>query len=89
MLHDIKSKKYSHEEAGVATLVNGENQVIVSFDVAFSSVDYIPLVNIINDVDLNPCTFGTLIQRETTQMTIRLSGTIDSDNYKLSWRAVI
>jgi methionine-rich copper-binding protein CopC len=89
MLHDIKSKKYSHEEAGIVTLVNGENQAIVSFDIEFSSVDYIPSVNILNDVDLNPCTFGILIKRETTQMTVRLSGTIDSDNYKLSWRAVI
>ena len=89
MLRDIKSKKYSHDEVGVATLTNGESEVIVTFDKEFSSIDYTPLVNIINDIDSNPCAFGILITRETTQMTVKLSGVVDSTNYKLAWRAVI
>ena len=76
------------EQRGLVNLSNGDSSKEITFDTEFSSADYMPFIDIINDSDDDPYAFSYIIKRETTKMTIKLGGAVDTDNYKISWRVI-
>jgi len=59
---------------------------VVVFSTPQDSTNYSVLTQLVNEVDLEPSLYVSIVtEKLTTGFTILFSGFIDSDNYELDW----
>ncbi len=77
------------KQVGITNLVLNDTNKSIIFDTAFTDTNYILDVTITNTTDSPPSIyFLTVTSKLTTGFSVDLSGTIDSNNYKLEWLAI-
>ena len=75
---------------GLVAISNGNTNVSVTFDEAFSELNYAISLGLQNIVDSTISVYPTIITNKTLSgFTVEFSGDIDSDNYYLNWIATI
>ena len=72
--------------SAIVNLVAGEVAKTIVFASPAANANYAPLISFLCD-DANPIFPGYVIQNKTINgFTIKLSGPVDSNNYKISYR---
>lgn len=75
-------------QEGVTNIPSDISSIFITFASQLSSSDYVLTVNLENSIDAEPSVYPTLIRNKTIDgFTIDFSGTIDSNNYYLNWKA--